>query len=1171
LGTGHKYAAAVLILALVILPTIAPIMRARGVDELTITVSPDEGRPGDIFKLTITNYPQGQYSEPSVFLEVVLRNLEGNGGDYHCSSVSGPPGANGLPTMIPWKSEGGGTWSRSFIVDSLAKEGLNTLSLKSYGSVLAETLFTVLGEDEEPTPNPTPEPGTIYGSVEDGHVHPLSRVRVVLYWDYDDGAGPVEIASTFTDNDGEYLINDPQVLVPMPEGSRGLLTVYLRDEDNIIQVVDESVNSGVVAYCEFGDDIPRTTETREWFEIESQEDLERNLIFPVAADLPTPLPQSMQYQPGHCDDNAITYYYTYLAVRFYRDFLGVTFGPNQECDHTPLPIWTWSSDGTYFYRDFFIGPGRVLDWRDPIIYINEIHSSWNNSDAPKNLQWHEFSHYVMCDMYDPSHPRVNEVFNDQDGDGAPEPGEWYDVNLNGQWDEDVNHGPSGNGYQNNLVTTDSWNEGFAEFMGCVIADWAQSEGHQYIGNNRPAHHYPVAAGFAVLEDQHPDYRDEELSVASILWDIYDGVNRNENDILQIPLDRLWLILTTLYKFPRYWQLDDWRMELSGWRGDVYTGGPGSNETEIRYIACVKDLYDALQINLNTSARQAVDAIFKWHDVYVEGEFFVDLDDDGVYDPMDIWLTEFDLDGNGKYTGPGEKAVTSKTLTSTVTKFTETRRRLPSIIYEDFEEGDDSLLYVYAVGEAPSLSFDVAPEAKLNGTYGLSINVEVTDWAGVMIEKTLNASGTTSIIFWSKALSSVSFRLEVFDRNGLWVSPALQGRGDWTPYTIPFAMFTPDPVYGPTESNSFDNTFLEFMILNYTTPGSYSIYLDTVTTDIVETTELNVEEEEEVSTEITVGEPIVILGIGCAGKSYRRNVKPLIGSLIQVHANELPATLVVKVTYNPPYEALDFTYTVNITRSPQDVNLFAPNNGTLTITLEKNEQPISHPIIINSTAYWQHIGEEEYLATMQTALEYTYPAWFTGAFPFLMSLAAMIKPSVRLPYTPYAALTILFAPIVALITAAVLLPRRRRGKKAAVLTASPPTVLPPATVSSQEPSPPRSQPPAFPENGNLVQQVDLKAEPTSTSLVEEKGTGSEKPGELKDGGRITLGRETESLKQRREALEQGMQENIRRRKALALSLPEPVLPRASKCVVCDASLTWIPQYQRWYCQTCREYR
>lgn len=48
-------------------------------------------------------------------------------------------------------------------------------------------------------------------------------------------------------------------------------------------------------------------------------------------------------------------------------------------------------------------------------------------------------------------------------------------------------------------------------------------------------------------------------------------------------------------------------------------------------------------------------------------------------------------------------------------------------------------------------------------------------------------------------------------------------------------------------------------------------------------------------------------------------------------------------------------------------------------------------------------------------------------------------------------------------------------------------------------------------------------------------------------------------------------SIEKRKALGRSLPESIPLRVPKCVACKMPLTWIEQYQRWYCYNCKEYR
>ncbi len=610
----------------------------------------------------------------------------------------------------------------------------------------------------QPTSSPTPKPGVISGVVEDGHGHRLPKVAVMLMWHFNDYR--FLSVSTFTDNQGIYQIASDQITVPMPAGTRGYLVVDLKDEDSIIEVRDESVSLATIVSCEFGD-IPRTGAAREWFEIQTDADLNRNLIFPATASLALPLPIDLPYQPGHSDDNAITYYYAYLAVMFYRDELGVVFGRRGDCVHTPLPIRTWSAQDTAYQND------PPLWSTDDFISIKTDDSSFNDRNAPKNREWHEFSHYIMTEVYNDVRAMVcsAEENDDLNGNGNIEPNEYSDVNQNTVFDSDGNHGPivgphvaANNDYFNNLATTDSIVEGFAVFMGCVIADWAQKNNWHYRNDNEPPHHYPVSNSFLIEEERNRDFDNEEICVASILWDFYDDFNTAEEDQIQVSIQTLWSIIKSKYEFPKYYDLGRSQTELRSWTGDTYAGGTNPQETEKRNILHIKDLYDALVVSLYYE-KNVIDDVFLWHDVVVRGEFFIDRNDNDVYEQgIDLWLPEFDLDGNNRYTAPNEQSTTNKTLTSIVRKFSGEQIEVITNTYEDFESGNDAINYIYPSDESISLSVDV--QGRLNGTYGLNMDLSVVDWSAIMINKPLDATGTSSIQFWSKAPSDVRFEAQL---------------------------------------------------------------------------------------------------------------------------------------------------------------------------------------------------------------------------------------------------------------------------------------------------------------------------------------------------------------------------------------------------------------------------
>ncbi|MEM1514812.1 MAG: PRC-barrel domain-containing protein [Candidatus Bathyarchaeia archaeon] len=46
--------------------------------------------------------------------------------------------------------------------------------------------------------------------------------------------------------------------------------------------------------------------------------------------------------------------------------------------------------------------------------------------------------------------------------------------------------------------------------------------------------------------------------------------------------------------------------------------------------------------------------------------------------------------------------------------------------------------------------------------------------------------------------------------------------------------------------------------------------------------------------------------------------------------------------------------------------------------------------------------------------------------------------------------------------------------------------------------------------------------------------------------------------------------LRQRPAQALAAQRPQIDQAQVCPTCGGPLTWISQYQRWYCYKCRKY-
>lgn len=393
---------------------------------------------------------------------------------------------------------------------------------------------------------------TVHGFVEEPReLYRLEKVKVTLVWGDDE-------FTDYTDEQGEYKFD----LTP-EEGSStwAYLEVELTDEDGIIEIYDLQASSTEVARYQTDDFYLKSD--GEWLE-----DVEQNITVMEAPDIPT----TYDVREDHLDDLAFIYWSTYTAVKFYRDKLGVTFGTGGLCDHNPVKVLTYGTrsppdDGVYF---------RPSDWT---IYIKAAKgaSDADSLEAPQNREWHEFSHYVQWDVYG---------------------------GLTPMHENDTNHG----GFQNHC-TSDSWAEGFAEFMAMAIDCWVF---------DRMTDFYPVGDTVVPLDLNYldnvgdPRFKGlEEIPVASILWDLYDGGTiREDDDQVDLTIEQLWSVMSQQRTFPLYYT------DNGDWIGGTGTG--------TRYISCVKDLYDAM-IASSLAESGAIDNIFISHG------FYWDVNGNGMYD------------------------------------------------------------------------------------------------------------------------------------------------------------------------------------------------------------------------------------------------------------------------------------------------------------------------------------------------------------------------------------------------------------------------------------------------------------------------------------------------------------------------------------------------------------
>jgi len=325
----------------------------------------------------------------------------------------------------------------------------------------------------------------LHGKVTDGHSHPLSNVKVTLNWDGNS-------YTKYTNASGDYTF--PQVTnLDINSGKTGRITVTLEDRGKettpYIRVFRENPLTLVDA-------------TTTLFTINASEDLERYIDFSA-----NPYIDSTSLDPNGVDvvernkleDYAAFYYHTYQALSFAHENLLLSL------DHQlPVDVYGWASGGTRYVPS------------TSTIFIDAIDSEYGNgaggdgADMPDNRELHEFSHYIMTDSL-------------IGGNNTLPPGGPGFIH---------NHAGIRNG-----TSADSWVEGFAEFMSMVISEVR-------LGDSTPSIYTAVGNNTNLEQNFRVNNANrEELAIAGILWDLYDGIdNTLDNDSVDLTLQQIWNVL-----------------------------------------------------------------------------------------------------------------------------------------------------------------------------------------------------------------------------------------------------------------------------------------------------------------------------------------------------------------------------------------------------------------------------------------------------------------------------------------------------------------------------------------------------------------------------------------------------------------------------------------------------
>ena len=239
-----------------------------------------------------------------------------------------------------------------------------TLQVEDQYGVTAEKTHTItVGEQQ-----------VLYGVIFDDLGNRYEDLTVHLSW------GGVHQGTTWTDQDGYFeftTINGQPITLPL--NGMGEIKIEFVDRDHMFEIRDLMTDKTKPVSVTY----PVTS-------ISSMAELEYNIGFfaNMADDPDTPL-----VDEALIGDHALIFYYTNIAKRFYDDKLNYFF------INTPLYVLTENknTDEAYFSSDQ--NPEINGMTKYPMIYYSSPVSLRTSREAPLNRDFHEFSHYVMWDMY----------------------------------------------------------------------------------------------------------------------------------------------------------------------------------------------------------------------------------------------------------------------------------------------------------------------------------------------------------------------------------------------------------------------------------------------------------------------------------------------------------------------------------------------------------------------------------------------------------------------------------------------------------------------------------------------------------------------------------------------------------------------------------------------------
>ena len=160
----------------------------------------------------------------------------------------------------------------------------------------------------------------------------------------------------------------------------------------------------------------------------------------------------------------------------------------------------------------------------------------------------------------------------------------------------------------NPSTGDSWIEGVGSFMPAAIADWySMSQAGTFSHTDLEDNRYKPNSNYF---NYGTSWLDEELSIATLLWDLYDKRQDGENIVFSI--NEIWNLIKAYDNFENYNPKYDYKKKYN------YTERFSSNDRHIKYF---KDFYEYMSdydVNhdgrVDSSDQRMVDNIFALHGI-----------------------------------------------------------------------------------------------------------------------------------------------------------------------------------------------------------------------------------------------------------------------------------------------------------------------------------------------------------------------------------------------------------------------------------------------------------------------------------------------------------------------------------------------------------------------------